>query len=230
MTTDMAFECLLVSEDPSVVSIMNKLLGDFAFSTNVCPNSATAATFLSEGSTDLLIVDGQRESTELLNRISHSRRKEKPTVVVVSELQSSVPGTYSLLQKPITAESGKRSLQQAYRKLLQDYRRHTRYALISPLIAELNNSDYFIPITVVNIGEGGVGLNTGEHLVKGDVLSFPLLLPGTERPIHIEGRVLWVRQYGAVGCEFTNISQADRARLKAWLENQCRIKKPLVES
>ena len=229
MTADMAFECLLVSQDPSVVNIMNKLLGDLAISTNVCPNSATAATFLSEGSTDLVIVDGQKEFTELLNHINHSRRKEKPTVVVVSELESPVIGTHSLLQKPITAESGKRSLQTAYANLLQDYRRHTRYALVSSLIAELNNSDRFIRITVVNIGEGGVGLNTEEHLVKGDVLSFPLLLPGAESPIHIEGRVLWAREYGAVGCEFTNISQADRARLSVWLENQCRIKKPLVE-
>jgi len=228
MTTDMAFECLLVSQDPSVVNIMNELLGDLAFCTTVCPNSTTAFSVLSEGSTDLVIVDGQKASAELLNRITPARTGDKPTILVVSEAENPLQGPYSLLRKPITAESGKQFLQKAYAKLLRDYRKHKRYALMESVNARLNDNGS-VRITLANIGEGGIGLNTGESLARRDVLSFPLLLPGTESPIHIESRVLWVRQYGAVGCEFTNMSQADLGCLSNWLENQCRIKKPLVE-
>jgi len=35
-----------------------------------------------------------------------------------------------------------------------------------------------------------------------DELSFRLLLPGGEKDISSRPRVLWTREYGAVGCEF----------------------------
>lgn len=228
MTTDMAFECLLVSRDPGVLSIMNKLLGDLSISTNVCRNPAIALDNISEGNADLVIVDWQEDSADLLKRINQSRRWQKPTVMVVSELESDVPGTYSLLRKPVTTESGTRSLKQAYSKLLQGHRQHTRYTLMSSVTAT-NQDGRLIPISVTNIGEGGIGLSTKDLLVRGDVLSFALLLPDTEIPIVLGARVLWTRQYGAVGCEFTSLPQADRKRLFDWLERKCQIKKPRVE-
>jgi len=228
MTTDMAFECLLVSHDPSVLNIMNKLLGDLSIATNVCRNPKAAYDDLSSSSAELVIVDWEEDSAELLQRINQSRRWQKPTVVVVSELESSVPGTYSLVRKPLTTESGARGLKQAYSKLLQGHRQHTRYFVTSALTAT-NQDGRRIAIATTNIGEGGIGLSTKEFLVRGDKLFFDLQLPDTEIPIHIEARVLWTRQYGAVGCEFTNISPADRKRFNEWLESKCRIKKPLVE-
>ncbi|MFZ1918765.1 MAG: PilZ domain-containing protein [Terriglobales bacterium] len=228
MTEDMAFECLLVSQDPSVVSIMDKLLGDLAISTKILPTLPRAVEYLSEDSTDLVIIDWERDSPKLLQHINRFGRPRKPALIVVSDMPTSAPDTYSFLRKPITVESGAQSLKQTYWKLLRDYRQHTRCVLIRPLIAR-NQDDRSVPITVENIGEGGVGLSAKEFLSLRDVLSFSLLLPGTEMPIDIEVRVLWVRQYGAAGCEFVSISQADRGRLHDWLEKKCPVKKPLVK-
>ena len=228
MTEDMAFECLLVSQDPSVVSIMDKLLGDLAISTKVLPTPTRAVEYLSEDSTDLVIVDWQKDSPEFLQHINRFGRPKKPAVMVVSDLPTSAPDRYSLLRKPITVESGAQTLKQTYWKLLRDYRQHTRVVLMRSLIAE-NQDGRSVPIMVENIGEGGVGLSAKEFLSLRDVLSFPLLLPGTEMPIDIEVRVLWLRQYGAAGCEFVSISQADRGRLHDWLEQKCPVKKPLVK-
>jgi CheY-like chemotaxis protein len=228
MTEDMAFECLLVSRDPSVVSIMDKLLGDLAISTKVLPTPATAAEYLAEGYTDLVIVDWQKDSPEFLQHIKRSGRPQKPTVMVVSDISTPVPGTYSLLRKPITVESCVQPLKQTYSKLLQDYRQHTRCSIMRSLIAR-NQYGRSVPIVVENIGEGGVGLRAREFLSLRDVLSFSLLLPGTEMPLEIDVRVLWLRQYGAAGCEFVSISQADRRRLHDWVEQKCPVRKPLVE-
>lgn len=228
MTEDMAFECLLVSQDPSVVSIIDKLMGDLAISTKVLPTPARAVEYLSEDITDLVIVDWQKDSPELLQHINRFGRPQKPTVMVVSDVPTPTLGTYSLLPKPITVGSAAQSLKQAYSKLLQDYRQHTRCAVMRSLIAK-NQYGRSVPIIVENIGEGGVGLSAREFLSLRDVLSFRLLLPGTEMPIDIEVKVLWLRQYGAAGCEFVSISQADRCRLRDWLEQKCPVRKPPVK-
>ena len=176
MTPDMAFECLLVSQDSGVVSIMNKLLSDLAISTSVCPTPARAFDRLLEGGTDLVIMDWQNGSTELLQHITRSGGLRKPAVMVVSDIPNAVSGTHSLLHKPITEQSGVQSLKKVYSKLLQDYRQHKRCVLRSSLIAK-NQYGRAVPITVTDVGEGGLGLNTEEFLSRGDLLSFVMLLP-----------------------------------------------------
>jgi len=228
MTEDMAFECLLVSHDPSVMSIMDKLLGDLAISTKVFPTPAITVEYLSEGSAELVIVDWQKDSPKLLQHIKRYGRPQKPTVMLVSDMPTPMPGTYALLRKPITVESGAQSLKQTYSKLLQDYRHYKRCSLMRSLIAK-NQHGRSVPIIVENIGEGGVGLSAKQFLSLREVLSFSLLLPGTEMPIDIAARVLWLRQYGTAGCEFVSLPPADRRRLRDWLERKCQLKKPVVE-
>ncbi len=228
MTEDRAFECLLVSQDQSVVNIMGRLLGDLAISLKVLPTPTRAVDYLSEGNTDLVILDWQKDSPTFLQHINRSGRPQKPAVMVVSDRSTPMSTTYSVLPKPISVESSAQTLKHTYSRLLRDYREHARVVLMKSLIAK-NQYDRAVPILVQNIGEGGVGLSAKEFLSLRDVLSFPLLLPGTEMPIDIEVRVLWLRQYGAAGCEFVSISQADRRYLQTWLEQKCPVKKPLVK-
>jgi hypothetical protein len=80
--------------------------------------------------------------------------------------------------------------------------------------------------TNINIGEDGVGLTTKKRLAIGSIVSFQVPLPGFESDIHIQARVLWTREYGAVGCEFVRIPPGDLQVLHAWLEGKYRFKKP----
>ena len=210
------------------MSTMSRLLEELSIATNVCPRPAQAVNYLAEGNTDLLIVDWEEDSAELLQRFNQSHRWCKPTVMVVSESGGTASGTYPLLRRPVTSEAGAQSLKQAYFRMLQDHRQHTRYAVAISLTAS-DQEGRIVPVTVTNIGEGGIGLSTKELLTRGDVLSFSLLLPDTDTPIDIETRVQWTGQYGAVGCAFARIGPADRNVVDNWLKSKCRIKKPLVE-
>lgn len=227
MTSDMAFECLLVSRDPSVICIMNKLLGDLSISINTCWNSSIAFNQLSEGSADLIIFDCEDESVDLLHRIQESGRWRKPTVVVVSSRDLSIPCAYIVLRKPVTETSGAMSLKAAYSRMLYDHRRHTRYALMSSVQAT-DEKDQCVDVTITDIGDGGIGLCGREEFAIGDVLRFRLLLPGTARPIYIEARIRWTRDYGAAGCEYLYIPPVDLSILHEWLKSKTQIKKPLV--
>jgi hypothetical protein len=183
---------------------------------------------LGKGSADLIVVDWEGEdSSELLRRIWDRGKWKKPTVVAVSSLDCPMPGAHVVLRKPVTLELGTRSLKTAYARMLLDYRRHARFPLMIPVVA--NGYDgRRLPLNVVDIGDGGIGLSTREKLIVGDVLSFRLLLPDTQRDILIHARVLWTREFGRTGCEFLRIPPVDLSILLDWLKSKSPIKKPLT--
>jgi hypothetical protein len=228
MTPEMAFECLLVSNDPAVFWAMDPLLQGFSIHTNVCSSSSRAANLLAEGGTDLVVIDLEDEdSSHLMHKIAEFRLRQKPTILAVSAVDCVVPGVHVVLRKPVTPESGAKSLQAAYSKMLQDYRKHTRFALLTPVLAT-DASNRTLSLTITNIGDGGVGLTSKENLVIGSILSFQLPLPELRALINIEARVLWTRQYGAAGCEFVRIAPDDLRVMRTWLESKYRFKRPPV--
>jgi CheY-like chemotaxis protein len=241
MTPEMAFECLLVSRDPAVFSTMDRILQDFSIHTNVCANPSKAASFLADGGTDLIVIDLESEhSSELMHQIFESGMRQKPTILAVSAVDCVIPGVHIILRKPVTPESGAKSLKVAYSRMLRDYRKHTRFALMAPVLATDKNNR-ILSVTVTNIGEGGVGLTTNtnlgeggvalttqEKLEIGSIVSFRVPLPGLTSGIYIQARVLWTRPYGAAGCEFVRIPPGDLQVLHAWLESRYRFKKPLI--
>jgi hypothetical protein len=207
---------------------MNKLLDNLSISTNLCLSSSKAFDQLSEGSADLVIVDWEEDSAEFLNQVRKTRGWQKPTVVAVSPRDCPVPGADVMLRKPVTDASGAKSLKAAYSRMLHDHRRHTRYAVMSAVNAT-DDKGRCVDVTITDIGDGGVGLNTKQEFAVGDTLSFRLQLPGTDRPVYIQARVQWTRQYGAVGCEFLRIPPVDLNILHDWLTSRNQIKKPLVQ-
>jgi len=228
MTSDMAFECLLVSRDAGVVGVMNRLLDRLSICTNICLSTAKALEQLSGGSTDLVIVDWQEDSGELLQKIYESGRWQKPTVVAVSPAGAKVSGAHVVVHKPVTDQAVAKSLKTAYTRMLYDYRRHTRYAVMKAVKAT-DKSSRLIDMTVTDIGDGGVGLSSRQEIPVGDLLSFRLVLPGCEKAIYIDARVQWTRNYGALGCEFVRIPPVDLNLLHDWLKSKNPIKKPTVE-
>jgi len=227
VTVDKTFECLLISRDPGVLCILNELLEKLSVSSEVCFSSSKAADRLSERAVDLVIIDYEDDSREVLRQIEETVDRGKPTVVAVSEAGEPIAGAHAVIAKPVKSESCAEPLRLAYVRMLREHRRHARYPLMSPLTATDQNSR-LIPVTVANIGDGGVGLIAEDSLEAGDVLSFRLALPEIQQSIHAEARVQWTRN-GAAGCEFVRIPPVELVILHDWLKTQCRVKPPAVE-
>jgi hypothetical protein len=220
---------------------MDQILQDFSIYTDICPNPTKAANLLADGSTDLIVIDLESEySSELMHKIFRLPRPQKPTILAVSAADCAIPGVHFVLRKPVTPESGAESLKAAYSGMLRSYRKHTRFAIMSPALATYGDKGTVL-VTVTNIGEGGVGLTTnvdmGEaenvpvtkaELVIGSILSFCVQLPGLNNEISIQARVVWSRKFGAAGCEFVRIPPHDLKVLHAWLESRYRFKKPSI--
>jgi len=228
MTSDMAFECLFISEDAALFRTVGPILRDLSISTRVCLTSSRAVELLEKGSTDLIVLDWESSgSSELLHGLWKAGKWRKPTVVAVSASESLLPGVHVVLKKPVSAEAGRKFFKEAYSRMLVDYRRHVRHALMLPVVATRADGRE-LPLTVTDIGDGGVGLSTKEELVIGEVLSFRLPLPSAPRGIFVHVRVLWTRHYGRVGCEFVRIPTVDLMILHSWLKAKCQVKKPLA--
>lgn len=228
MTPEMSFDCLLVSDDPAVVCTIDPILQELSICRSSCPDPGKAAGILGQVSTDLVIVDLDKEhSMDLVNRICSLQGQQKPTMVGVSATDRAVPGVHIVLRKPVTHESGLKSLRSAYSRMLQDFRKHTRFALMMSVMA-VDESERRIPIIVTNIGQGGLGFTTKERVKTGEILMMQIPLPGLGREIHIRARIVWTRDYGASGCAFVHLAPFDSQLLNAWLESKYRIKKPLI--
>ncbi len=230
MTSDMSFECLLVSGDDLVVGLLSSVLERLSICTNVCPNLSTALEQLTSFEPELVIVDREDASLEFLKRMQKPRGRTKPTIVVISPNDDRRSVADVVLCRPITRESGTKAINAAYSQMLHRYRRHTRYSLMSMVRVtdELNHS---ADVTITNIGDGGLGLSSaGTEFVVGDQLSFRLLLPGAVKPVQIQARVQWTRTFGILGCEFLHIPTADLHILRDWLTEREQVKKPMIET
>ena len=228
MTPEMAFECVLMSTDPHVLRIVNRTLIDLAITTQICFQASHAKRAIAEGGMDLLVIDLVDESSsEFLREIWKAGLKHKPTIVGISNQYQRITGVHVKLEKPLTADSALKSLKEAYSRMLVDYRLHTRCALMTPVTA-MDDNNRVIPLTVMDIGSGGVGLLVREELQIGQILTFRLLLPGASKTIHIEGRVVWVRDFGRTGCEFVRVPPVDLNILHDWLKKRIMVKQPAV--
>jgi hypothetical protein len=228
MTSEMTFQCLLVSHDPAVLGTMDPILQNFSMCTSVCVDPSRFGALLGEGGTDLVVIDLETDDfSQLLQRIQDFPGWQKPTILALSGTDRSMPGVHVTLRKPVTPDSGVRSVKVAYSRMMQDFRKHTRFALMTPVTATDEN-DRELSLTVTNIGEGGVGITTKESVGIGSTLLFRLRLPDLTHEITIRSRILWTRGYGVGGCEFVNIPDFDLQLLHAWLESRYRIKKPLI--
>ncbi len=228
MTPEMEFECLLVSRDPALYSTINKVLRKFSICVDHCLSSVKACDAVAQGKHDLVVIDWDGPaSSELVHKVWSLREKKKPTVLAISENGAPIPGAHVTLRKPITLDSGIKSLKIAYSRMLLDYRLHSRHAIMVRVVVRDENGQCF-PATVTDIGDGGIGLSAKSKFAVGNVLSFSMQLPQTGSPLHIQAGVLWTREYGTAGCEIRSIPPIDRDVLRDWLKSKIRIKKPSI--
>ena len=228
MTADMAFESLIVSHDAKVFPIMDRLLRQLSVTTSVCLSASKALDHLRQGSTDLLVLDCEQEDwRDLLCSVWSVGWMKKPTVMALTPTESRVASAHVVLKKPITHESASRSLKSAYTRMIHDYRSHVRHAVMAQVSATLDDCRD-LRLTITDIGEGGVGIASKEQLPVGSSLRFRLRLPEMPREILLGSRILWAREYGRYGCEFTRVPPVDYDILRDWMKSRLKVKKPLV--
>ena len=227
MTPEMVFECLLVSEDIQVLSLMNCALERLSIEIEHCADPLRGQEVLAKRDVDLLVCDckGAPGEMKLLNEVLTSDHKRTATVLTVVDgplmaISAKNAGAHVVIQKPLTRESSAQGLKAAYSRMVREQRSNTRRAIMRRVLAT-NRCGEFFPITVTDISERGVGLFAKQKIDVGDLLSFDLALPNAVLPINVKVRVLWMR-HNLAGADFERISDPDRLLLHAWLKGRVR--------
>jgi len=206
---------------------MSRILEDLSIYTNVCMTTDRASHVLRERCIDLIVVDSEDCGSigDLLQSGGDQGTRRKFTVVVISEQEQPPLGANLLLRKPFTLESGGRLMRMAHSEMVRDYRRKARYALMSSVFAT-DETGGEVPVTILDVSREGVGIYSKQTLAVGEVLTFPLSLPGVSKGIRVEARILWTRAHGVAGCKFLRMSPEDIETLQYWLAAKDQIKKP----
>ena len=231
MTPEMAFEGLLISQNADILATMHRILDDFSIVIYICVRPSKAIDQWESRAVDLLVLDCQDAelSSKIIRKATEDRKARNPTILAIvndtaGRERAAAAGAHVLVQKPITADVGVKSMKKAYSLMVRDYRRYARYGVLNSVTASIENGDQF-PVTILDISEGGVGFLTKQELEVGSVLTFPIALPMAERDIHVQASLVWKNDCGAAGAEFMNISTADSRILYRWLWSKCRFKK-----
>jgi hypothetical protein len=161
MTSDTAFEYLLIPRNPGVVCVLDRFLGNLSIGVHICVSQTLDQ--VAPGSIDPIVVDWDDDTADLLHGMRTSDRWHKPSAVAVSPPDYPVSGAHVVLPKPVTEESGAISLRVGYSRRLCHYRRRrTRYVLMGSVPTSYHD-DRSVDITIADIGDGGVGFVSQEE-------------------------------------------------------------------
>jgi len=226
MTPEMVFECLVVSDDIHVVSLINCALDRLSIDVERCASPVKGLELLAKRDVDLVVCDckGAPGEMELLNGVLTGDRKRKPTVITVVDspflaLGAKSAGAHVIIRKPLTRESSARGLKTAYSRMVREERRAARYAIMRRVLAK-NQRGELVPITITDISEHGIGLFSKKKIDVGELLSFELALSNA-MSITVQARLLWAR-HRLGGADFECMSDADRRFLHGWLASRVR--------
>jgi hypothetical protein len=226
MTPDMNFEALLVSQDLQILQRTSETMEDLSIDFDICGSPLGALDLLTRRNIDLVILDCDEGNgvAEIAKTVSKLRGCLKTTLVTLvddplSGKEITEAGAHVLIQKPLTTnfESDFRTL--VYSRMMWERRRHPR-CVVRWLVAAKDSKDRPVPVTMEDISRAGVGLSFAGKLLVDDILTFRLLLPGTNQIVRFDARVLWRLRDNRAGAEFVNISTVDADVLDTWLQSR----------
>jgi len=231
MTPDMKFEALLVSPDLRILQGVLKTLEEYSIVVDVCMSPARAVDILTKRNVDLVVIDCDKgsDAAEVAKTVgSSSGRKATIAALVDHPLagkQVTEAGAHVLIQKPLTCNFRSDFRNLVYSRMTWEWRQQSRYTAVMCLVAATDTNDRPVPITMADISRAGVGFSFAATLLIDDILSFRVMLPGTNRIIHFDARILWTLPDKRAGAEFVKISTADADVLHGWLHSRHRVKK-----
>ena len=230
MTPDMKFEALLVSQNLQILQRTLETMEDLSIDVDICGSPSRAVDLLTKRSVDLVILDYDEGNgtAEIAKTLSKSGACLKTTIAALvdgsfSGEQITEAGAHVLIQKPLSDNFKSDFRNLVYSRMVREWRRHPRYA-IRWLVAAKDSKDRPVQVTMEDLSRAGVGLSFVGKLFVDDVLSFRLLLPGTNQIIRFDARVLWNLRDNRAGAVFENISTVDADALDAWLQSRYGVK------
>jgi PilZ domain len=218
----MTISSLIVSRDPSEVSIFECILGGLHMDVEVEPDVARAWARLTKSKIDALIVDYDLGGAHgLLHDLQRRMGPESGPVVIVSGSKIGASpksiGAAFVVEKPVSVETAVHTLSAAHNLIFQGRLRYHRQPL-DVTVSLTCSPRKQLEAHLLNLSQGGcmVRLLRPKRL-KGKV-GINFVLPGTELPFEAQGEVAWTDTKGNAGVRMVEIKKPPQRDLQLWLE------------
>jgi len=214
---------LLVCKDVDAIRLLTEAVQQFALSLDVHHQTDTAASILRRQKFEAVVVDlelGDSAKTVLKEVYLSPSNQTAVTFTITSRNAEkgsgiSIGSTFSFV-RPLSVESISLTLKAAYGLIVRERRRYFRFPLAVPAFLRTAEGKE-IESQTVNIGEGGMGLQTSHPFKTKEQALVQFTLPGQPNQFSAELDVCWCDQSGRLGVRFVALSAQQKSGLREWL-------------
>jgi len=225
---------LLVSPSSLTMYQLAKSAHRFAMSVEVCTNARTALDLVNRQKFDAVTVDlalGQPATAILQGMHLPASRNRTAVAFAISGNKDERAAAFSagssfVLERPLTFDSIRWTLQAAQGLILRERRRSFRCPIAIPVAIEREG---MLPVCgeSVNISEGGMALRILTPLKRGTEETLLFTLPRTHLPIRAEAKICWYNEQCQAGLSFVSLSPRHSSELQEWIA--CRFEEQLTD-
>jgi ActR/RegA family two-component response regulator len=225
---------LIVSEDAVVTRQLAEALQELALSVEVCLKVSDAIDRVNHSKLEVAVVDFSlgNQAALLLEQLRGSASNR--TAVAFAITGNSVETAYALkvgssfaLERPITFDSLRNTLQAAYGMIVRERRRYFRYPISVPA-AVSKRGELEIFGETVNVSERGVAFSGSTPLGPGAEVTMQFTLTNPQLAITAECKVCWTNDRGQSGLSFLLMPSNLSSELQAWLARRLEEQLPDV--
>jgi DNA-binding NarL/FixJ family response regulator len=237
--TTLEMHTLLLCADAQFTGITRNVLNQLQVTPKIVGTCDGARALIQEHEFDVIIVDW-REIDNLADFLCALRKSKKNQecvlVAIMRDLldlrQAFAAGVHFLIHKPASAVQIERCLRAAYCATVARRRKLHREP-VRILATVSTRTQPFTEAIIVNLSEGGIGLQTGLRndmacvaLNAGEEVDIRFALPGGGAILHTTGRVMWTTLHSS-GVKFSYVPEDERVVLEQWM-TEC-VERSLAE-
>jgi len=214
---------LIVSEDALTTRQVTEAMQELALSVEICSKVSDAMNRVNHSKLEVAVIDFSlgNQAALFLKQLRGSASNR--TAVAFAITSSSAETAYALkvgssfaLERPLTFDSLRHTLQAAYGLIVRERRRYFRYPISVPAAAS-KKGELEIFGETVNVSERGVAFSGSTPLVPGVEVTIQFTLTNPQLALTAECKVCWTNNGGQSGLSFLFLPSNVSSELQAWL-------------
>jgi diguanylate cyclase (GGDEF)-like protein len=211
-------DCLLVSRDESLVSLIRPILESMGINVEVLDDGSTVLQRAVGRRVDGMVIDcGLDDGPDVFEVLRESPLGRSVTFIGVrGPGQPVLEGAKFTLEKPLYRSMCARTLRVARALMLAGKQRYYRHP-IEAVVALSTKEGLHERCAATDISEGGIALRWTQALPVGSSCFARFTLPEGANEITARGEIAWSDTDGRAGFRFLDLPQKSRAELDKWL-------------
>ena len=226
MRIDAAMRMLLLTADPSLVTIFAGISNELGIAAESSCDSQQVSQQLNYEKYEALVLDFDTVSDAgpVLASVRQSRSNKNAVVFAVAtdtkQMEKALQDrAHFLLRRPIETSAIRETLNVAFDLMLGERRRHFRCTAELPVQLTIINSGNSVKCSTINVSSNGISVATPVALKPPETVDIALVLPGGFAVL-ATGIVIWDDKQGKSGLRFQCRSPEMRHELDSWLDSK----------